>query len=64
MININTYGTSSVFSWTKEYLLSVVMNGKNPILTDALLINAFRNVDRKDFDRNFTIPEDFDYLEG
>jgi len=49
MININTYGTSSVFSWTKEYLLSVLMNGKNPILTDALLINAFRNVDRKDF---------------
>ncbi|MEO6728601.1 MAG: hypothetical protein ABIM99_01640 [Candidatus Dojkabacteria bacterium] len=49
MININTYGTANVFSWTKEYLLSVLMNGKNPILKDPLLINAFRTIDRKDF---------------
>lgn len=49
MININPYGTANVFSWTKEYLLSVLMGGKKPILTDPLLINAFTNVDRKDF---------------
>ncbi len=49
MININPYGNANVFSWTKEYLLSVLISGKNPILTDPLLINAFRAVDRKDF---------------
>ncbi|MFS8130643.1 MAG: protein-L-isoaspartate O-methyltransferase family protein [Candidatus Dojkabacteria bacterium] len=52
MININPYGTANVFSWTKEYLLSVLIGGKSPILKDPLLINAFRTVDRKDF-----IPE-------
>ena len=49
MININPYGTANVFSWTKEYLLSVLISGKNPILKDPLLINAFRTIDRKDF---------------
>ncbi|MEP7104180.1 MAG: protein-L-isoaspartate O-methyltransferase [Candidatus Dojkabacteria bacterium] len=48
-IKINPYGTANVFSWTKEYLLSVLISGKSAILTDPLLINAFRTVDRKDF---------------
>lgn len=53
-IKVNPYGTSNVFSWTKEYLLSVLMGGKNPILKESLLVNAFRTIDRKDF-----VPEKF-----
>lgn len=53
-MNINPYGTANVFSWTKEYLLSVLISGKKPILTDSVLVNAFRTIDRKDF-----VPEKF-----
>lgn len=54
MINTSFYGNSAVFSWTKDYLLTVLMTGKTPILTDPLLINAFKTVDRVNF-----VPELF-----
>lgn len=40
---------SSIFKWTKEYLVELLSTGKNPMITDPLLINAFTQVDRKDF---------------
>jgi len=40
---------SSVFKWTKEYLVSILSSGKNPVISDPLLINAFTQIDRKDF---------------
>jgi len=45
---------SSVFKWNKEYLVNILSEGKNPILTDPFLINAFTQIDRKDF-----VPELF-----
>jgi protein-L-isoaspartate(D-aspartate) O-methyltransferase len=54
MINTNFVSSSAVFNWTKEYLLTVLISGKDPIIKDPLLINAFKSIDRKDF-----IPEKF-----
>lgn len=39
----------SVFTWSKEYLISVLTTGKNPIITDPILINAINKIDRADF---------------
>jgi protein-L-isoaspartate(D-aspartate) O-methyltransferase len=49
MIDLNAYGTAQVFAWSKEYLLNVLITGKNPIVTDPVLINALKRIDRKDF---------------
>jgi len=40
---------SKPFSWSREYLISVLTEGKKPVLTDPLIINAFIKVDRSDF---------------
>lgn len=37
------------FGWTRDYLAEVLTGGKQPILTNANLINAFQIVDRADF---------------
>lgn len=47
------YGSHKMYNWTHEHLLEVLTTGKNPVLTDPLLINAFKNIDRKDF-----VPEE------
>jgi len=49
--------SSSIFKWTKEYLVELLSTGPDPahpILTDELLINAMNKIDRKDF-----VPEDY-----
>jgi len=48
-MNTNSYGSSAVFKWTKEYLVQLMTSGKDPIITDPLLINALQKIDRKDF---------------
>jgi len=40
---------SGAFKWTKDYLVNLLMTGRNPILTDPMLINAFTQIDRKHF---------------
>jgi len=40
---------SAVFKWTKEYLVNILSSGKDPIVSDPLLINAFTQIDRADF---------------
>jgi len=50
--NSNIFAISNI--WTKEYLIQVLTSGKNPILTDPFLINAFMQINREDF-----LPEKF-----
>lgn len=40
---------SAVFKWSKEYLIEILTSGREAILTDPLLVNAFQKVDRKHF---------------
>lgn len=44
---------SKPFEWTHSYLLQVLSTGRDPVIIDPLLLNAFRAVDRADF-----VPED------
>lgn len=37
------------FSWTHEYLVKLIGMGNNPIVTDPILLNAFRAIDRQHF---------------
>ena len=53
MINLSANG-ASLFRWSKEYLVNVLTEGKNPIVTNPLLINALLKIDRSDF-----VPEKF-----
>lgn len=50
-MKINTTNLPAGIStnWTREYLINVLTSGKNPILTDPILINAFLMVDRAEF---------------
>jgi len=48
-LNSKLVGTGMVFQWTKEYMVKVLTTGKNPIVTDPLLINALQKIDRQDF---------------
>lgn len=43
------YSASASLNWTKEYLVKVLTTGKDAILSDPLVINAFLKIDRKDF---------------
>jgi len=49
MINIKTNFGSGVFTWTKEYMIQLLTTGKNPVVTNPLLINALTEIDRADF---------------
>ncbi len=49
MLQNNLYGSGSMFKWTREYLLKVLTSGKNPVLTDPLLVSAFQKINRQDF---------------
>lgn len=56
-MDMTNHGSSSPFKWTHERLLNFLITGRNPILYDPLLINAFRVIDRKDF-----VPEKYQDL--
>lgn len=56
-MDVSNYGSSSPFKWTHERLLNFLVTGKNPILLDPLLINAFRMIDRGQF-----VPEKYQDL--
>lgn len=56
-LNFTSKAISSNNIWTKEYLIKVLSEGKNPILTDPLYINAFLQVDRVDF-----VPMEYKHL--
>ncbi len=49
MIDLKQYGGSKPFSWDHEYLFKLVGTGDNPIITDPILLNAFRAIDRANF---------------
>lgn len=48
-MKINSFGTSKVFSWDKDYFIQLITNGAQPIVKDPLLITAFQKVERIDF---------------
>ncbi len=48
-MNVKPFGTAAIFQWSKEYLINVMSTGRNPVLTDPILINALFKIDRKDF---------------
>ncbi len=47
--------SGSVFKWSKEYLIQLLSSGPNPILIDPILINAMKQIDRKNF-----VPKDYE----
>lgn len=49
MFDFSVYGSSQPFKWTHEHLVKVLSTGKEPVLTDPLIINAFRAIDRAKF---------------
>lgn len=53
MINLSATG-ASLFRWSKEYLVKVLTEGKNPLVTNPHLINALLKIDRSDF-----VPDKF-----
>lgn len=52
MIDPSKLPGAKVFTWNREYLFKVLTEGKNAVLHDPNVINAFRMVDRKDFIKN------------
>lgn len=48
-MKIRNVNTASVFKWTKEYLIKVLTQLRNPIVTDPMIVNALNRIDRKDF---------------
>lgn len=55
-MDINTFGSHSTYKWTHEHLMNVLSKGHNRVLTDPLLINAFKTIKRQDF-----VPENQAY---
>ncbi|MBL8015056.1 MAG: hypothetical protein JNK26_02620 [Candidatus Doudnabacteria bacterium] len=49
MLDLTQYGTSRPFAWTHDHLVRILSTGRDPILSDPLVINAFRTIDRADF---------------
>lgn len=49
MLQLSHFGSAQPFNWTNKHLVKLLTEGKNPVLTDPFIINAFRKVDRKDF---------------
>lgn len=48
-MDLRIYGSAQPFTWTHSHLLRILVSGQRPVLTDPLLINAFRTIDRADF---------------
>lgn len=53
MLNLQVYGSAQPFTLTHQDLVHMVSRGPKPIITDQILLNAFRQIDRADF-----LPED------
>ncbi len=51
---MNDNQDNQAYSWTKNHLFQVLTTGKNPILQDNHIIEAFAQIDRNDF-----VPEQF-----
>ncbi len=49
MLQLSHFGSAKPFSWTNKHLVQLLTQGKNPVLTDPFIINAFRKIDRGDF---------------
>lgn len=43
------FGTGNPFSWSHDYLYSVLTSGKNKIVKSSNLVSAFKMIDRADF---------------
>lgn len=52
-MDLDQFGSSKIYTWTKQHLLDVLLKGPKKIINDPLLANAFKNIDRKDF-----VPEE------
>ncbi|BCX13948.1 MAG: hypothetical protein KatS3mg085_480 [Candidatus Dojkabacteria bacterium] len=48
-MKINRFGSAKLFTWDKDYFLKLITDEKNPLVTDPVLISAFKNIDRADF---------------
>ncbi len=53
MTDLNIYGSPQPFRWTHDFLIRILGTGNLPLITDPLLLNAFRSIDRAHF-----VPED------
>lgn len=49
MQDISSYGTGRVFAWSHDYLIKLLTTSNPPIITDPILLNAFRAIDREEF---------------
>ncbi len=50
-MDIDQFGTASPFNWSQDHLLNVLIGGSKPIVSDPIIINAFKNIKREDFVR-------------
>lgn len=48
-MNSTAPNPAGLFQWTHTHLVHVLSTGRDPIVTDPLLLNAFRQIDRADF---------------
>jgi protein-L-isoaspartate(D-aspartate) O-methyltransferase len=48
-MKVNKFGSANVFSWDKDYFLKIITNGKHAVVSDPVLISAFKHIDRADF---------------
>lgn len=53
-MDLNKFGTAVPYSWTRDHLLNVLIQGPGKIVRDPLIVNALKRVDRADF-----VPEEY-----
>lgn len=49
MLDLNDYGTSTPFKWTHAHLVRTLSTGRNPIITNPIILDAFNKIDRQVF---------------
>lgn len=54
---MDQFGTSNIYKWTRDHLLSVLTQGPKKPVKDPLITNAFKQIDRKDF-----VPEEYEHF--
>ncbi len=47
--NVDSFGGSSVFTWTHKYLCQVLTSGLSPVVKNPLLVQALHKIQRDDF---------------
>jgi len=52
-MDLNKYGTSTIYTWTRDHLVNVLTQGPTKVVNDPLIANALKQVDRQDF-----VPDD------